>query len=295
MVAASGVTDMSESVVADFVGRFHAENVGGGEPVRGRVVLSQRRLVLAANEAKTTVPLSSIFDVAVGIVPPGVEDYFDDTVTVAYRDGDVQRSAIIEGEDVGRFRTVLFKSLLNGKQAHAVPRARVGGRTTGADVQQCRLAVGPRRLNIDGERDSVSLDLANVVHVERETRSVGGDAQPTLSVRHLDDEAVTTYLALPSKRLMNVLSRFIRLEYSTLREEVAEREYSQSEKEVLVALYSSPDGVSLPAILGVDPAQVTMVLNDLAEEGLVVDAGGETTLTPKGRIAAGAYLESVNN
>ena len=288
---------MSESVVADFVGRFHAANVGGSEPVRGRVVLSQRRLVLAANETKTTVPLSDIFDVAVGIVPPGVEDYFNDTVTVAYRDGGTQQSAIIEseGENVGRFQTVLFKSLLNGKQAHTVPRARVGGRTTGADVQRCRLAVGPRRLKINGERDSLSLDLANVVHVERETRSVGGEDRPTLSVRHLDGEAVTTYLALPSKRLMNVLSRFIRLEYGSLREEVADRDYSQSEKEVLVALYSTPSGVSLPAVLGVEPAQVTMVLNDLSENGLVADVDGETTLTPKGRIAAGAYLEEVNN
>ena len=296
MSDATNPHSMSESVVADFVGRFHAESVDGTEPVRGRVLLSQRRLVLAANDNRTTVPLSAIFDVAVGIVPPGVDEYFNDTITIAYQGDGVQRSAIIEseGDDVDRFRTVLFKSLLNGTDAHAVPRARVGGRNTGADPQRCRLAVGSQQLRIDAERDSLTLDLANVVHVERETRAVGGDARPTLSVRHLDNEAVTTYLALPSKRLMNVLSRFIRLEYGSLREEVSERDYSQSEKEVLVALYSAPSGVSLPAVLGAEPAQVTMVLNELSAEGLVAEVDGETTLTPKGRIAAGAFLEEVN-
>jgi helix-turn-helix protein len=287
---------MSESVVADFVGRFHTVGVDGSEPVRGRVVLSQRRLVLASNQVKTTVPLSSVFDVAVGIVPPGVDDYFNDTITVAYRDGDTQRSATIEsdGDDVGRFKTALFKSLLNGEQAWAVPRARVGGRTTGVEPQRCRLAVAPQKLKIDCERTALALHLGHVVHVQRETRDFAGESRPTLTVRHLDDDAVTTYLALPSKRTMNVLSRFIRLEYSELREEVAQRDYSQSEKEVLVALYSAPDGVNLPAVLGVDASQVTMVLNDLTEATLVADVGGETTLTPKGRIAAGAYLEEVN-
>jgi helix-turn-helix protein len=288
---------MSESVVADFVGRFHAGSVDGTEPVRGRVLLSQRRLVLAANDNRTTVPLSSVFDVAVGIVPPGVDEYFNDTITIAYKRDGAQRSAIIEsgGDDVDRFRTVLFKSLLNGTDARAVPRARVGGRNTNADPQRCRLAVGSQQLRIDGERDSLTLDLANVVHVERETRTVDGSARPTLSVRHLDTEAVTTYLTLPSKRLMNVLSRYIRLEYGDLREEVSERDYSQSEKEVLVALYSAPSGVSLPAVLGAEPAQVTMVLNELSAENLVAEVDGETTLTPKGRIAAGAFLEEVNN
>lgn len=38
---------MEESVVADFVGRVHTSGLGSGEPVTGRVLLSQRRLVLA--------------------------------------------------------------------------------------------------------------------------------------------------------------------------------------------------------------------------------------------------------
>ena len=60
---------MSESVVADFVGTFNSEASVRQEPVKGRILLSERRLVLAADEGKVTIPLSSIFDVSVGTVP----------------------------------------------------------------------------------------------------------------------------------------------------------------------------------------------------------------------------------
>jgi len=41
---------MSESIIADFVGKFNAEVLTRAEPVKGRVLLSQKRLVLAARE-----------------------------------------------------------------------------------------------------------------------------------------------------------------------------------------------------------------------------------------------------
>ncbi len=75
---------MEESVVADFTGRLYAPGVDDADPVRGRVLLSQRRLVLATADSRTTIPLSTVFDVVVGTVPGDLRSFFSDSVTLAY-------------------------------------------------------------------------------------------------------------------------------------------------------------------------------------------------------------------
>ena len=66
-----------ESIVVDFIANFVAGGSTAFDPVKGRVLMSERRLVLATSETKTTVPIASIFDIAVGQVPPEVEEFFD--------------------------------------------------------------------------------------------------------------------------------------------------------------------------------------------------------------------------
>jgi helix-turn-helix protein len=76
---------MSESVIADFVGQFNASVLERTEPETGRVLLSEKRLVLVTDQGKVTIPLTDIFDVAVGHVPPDLGDFFKSTVTIAFR------------------------------------------------------------------------------------------------------------------------------------------------------------------------------------------------------------------
>lgn len=123
---------MSESVIADFVATFNSERSTRAEPVKGRVLLSQKRLVLAADNSKTTIPLSAIFDVAVGHVPPDLGDFFDSTVTVAFEKGDDRFVAVVEADDetIEKFSTVLFKALLNGTDTTVQHPAEIGGRVT---------------------------------------------------------------------------------------------------------------------------------------------------------------------
>jgi len=126
---------MSETVVADFIGRFHTADVESAEPVTGRILLSHKRLVLATDDFKTTIPLSKVIDVNLGTVPPALAEFFSDTVTIAYADGDSKRTAIIEGkgENVERFKTVFFKVLLSGQTVVVKHTAKRGGRVTDAE------------------------------------------------------------------------------------------------------------------------------------------------------------------
>lgn len=288
---------MSESVVADFVGRFHTDDIEGNEPVRGRVLLSRKRLVLAYDGGKTTVPLSSVFDVTVGFVPNELNAFFHDTVTVAFDEQGQKRAAVIEGkgETIDRFAHILFRVLLNETTVTVTHPASVGGRVTGADPQQARLSVKKGAVQLSGQIDSFTIDLSAVTDIQRTTRNVDGSQQPVLEISHVDDgSTLVSIVAVPSGRKTNIFGRFVRLEYSDIREEIRELSHTEEEVEILVTLYSTGGSESLASLLDIDPTQMTMLLNSLREDGLITDTGNVTTLTPKGRVAATMHIERVN-
>lgn len=292
---------MSESVIADFVGQFNSEIANRGEPIKGRIVLSQKRLVLAASESdKLTIPLSSIFDIAIGQIPPDLGDFFDSTVTIAFEKNGKRLIAAIEADDekIEKFGTLLFKAIINGTETTLKKRARVGGRVTDEAFNTARLFLTPGTVEFrrDGE-GTFAIDLKTVSDFERTTREIHGTSRPVLVVRHMQEgTAVTTLAALGSPRKMSILGRYLRREYSELMEELQKVDLTKDKKEVLVAMYSTGDmeGMPLASILGKDSSAVSMLLQDLTEDGLVQDGPDGPALTPTGQIVASRHLEDVN-
>jgi helix-turn-helix protein len=107
---------------------------------------------------------------------------------------------------------------------------------------------------------------------------------------------VTTMVTLDSGRKMAILGRYLRQEYSTLMEEIKDVELTGEKKEILVAMYSTGDmdGMPLASILGKDSSEVSILLQDLEEDGLVQDSADGPTLTPNGQVVASRHLEDVN-
>ncbi|PSP54423.1 hypothetical protein BRC82_09490 [Halobacteriales archaeon QS_1_67_19] len=283
---------MSEKVIADFVARFSLERFDSPEPVRGRIVLSPKRLVLATSESKETVPLSAIFDVNVGHVPGDLESFFQDTVTIAYGDGDARRSAVIEAgsEEVDRFKTVLFKAQLNGTKTRVKHPARVGGRVTDASFAPAKLKIEPGAVRFAGA-DPLTIDLANVTYFQKERRDIG----PVVVVRHTaEGQSITSEFAVASERKLNLLGRYLRLEYTALAQEVEDVETSDAEMEALVAIYSGARSGDLAGTLGIDSSRVTMLLNDLHDKELVDEGANGLSLTAKGRLLVSDRIETVN-
>ena len=291
---------MSESVIADFVGSFNSEVTTRDEPIQGRVVLSQRRLVLAASESeKLTVPLGSIFDISVGHVPEQLGDFFKSTVTVAFERSDNRYVAAIEADDdtIDKFATVLFKAILNGTEVSVTERARVGGRVTDEGFQQAALVLNPGGVGFRRNGETFEVDLGSVVEFERTSHDFDGNRRPVIRFRHMmDGTAVTTLVAMASPRKMSILGRYLRLEYSDIMQELKDLDLNRAEMEVLVAIYSAGgmEGVPLASILDKDAASVSMLVSDLSEDGLVEDTDAGPTLTPKGEVVAGRHLEDVN-
>lgn len=288
---------MSESVVADFVGRFHTPDIDTQEPVRGRVLLSQRRLVLAAGDSKTTVPLSAVFDVVVGTVPPNMRDFFSDTVTVAYHDGQTQRLAVVEAdsEKMDQFRTVLYKALLRDVIATVRHPSRIGGRVTDETAQQARIKLAPGTLRFVGCSEPFEVDLSTVTHVERDRRTLDGRKMEVISFRHMPDgRALTSDVAIDDSAKQNVLGRYIRTEYASVMEALNDVDPTDEEMEALVTLYSAGGDTHLGDLINVDANQLTMVMNSLAADGLIVDGDDATRLTPRGQALVSRRLEQVN-
>src|SRR6056297_1089646 len=289
---------MSESVIADFVGKFNTSAAAGGaEPISGRILLSKKRLVLATDSDKLTIPLSKIFDVAVGKVPPDFGAFFDSTVTIAFNTNSQRHIAAVEASDekIEKFSTVLFKVLLNGTTMMVKHPAQIGGRVTGEEFHTAKLLLKRRKVVFKGSDTSFTVDLSTVTNFEQKKREIAGATREVLSVRHMQNsQAVTSLAAIDSARKMSLLGRYLRLEYSEITEELEDVDLSEEETELLVAVYSSEPGVSLAGILDKEPSQVTMMLNDLTEQDLIRDGTDSTQLTAKGRIIVSNKLEDVN-
>jgi len=289
---------MNERIIADFVGHFFVTDMEREDPIRGRIVMSPKRLVLVGDDHKVTVPTESMFDVAVGHVPPEMHEFFSDSITIAYRTDEGRRMVIVEAESdtVDKFATVLFKAHLNGRTVTVEHPARRGGRVVDSPSRKAKLSVDAGELAFAGPEVEFTVDLATVTDFEKETRALGGERRPALSIRHIPQTtALVSVVALPSERVLNLLGRYVRLEYSDIVESLQDVSLSDEEVEVLVAIYSAGEGVDPLEVVAADASRTTMVLNGLREKELVVDSDGGTALTPKGRVVVNSRLEEINN
>lgn len=287
---------MTESVVADFVTDVIPDTAAYDEPVRGRVLMNREQVVFVTADDRTGFAIDDVFDVAYGSAPKELREFFEDTVTVAYSARGGQHVAIIEGADqtVERFTNLLFKGVLNGTTVYVKHPARVGGRITDEPFRRAGLFVSPTAVKFKAD-DPFAIDVSTVSKFERVDREVNGSTRPVLSVQHTAGmEMVTSEVALQPERKMNVLGRFLRIEYTQLREDLADISLSDEEIEVVVGLYSGATEGSLAGMLGVEASRVSTMLKKLVEKGLLEDGSSGWALTPIGKLAVGEHIEDVN-
>jgi len=288
---------MSETVVADFVGRFHTVDVETVEPVSGRILLSHKRLVLATGDFKTTIPLSKVIDTNIGTVPPTLTEFFSDTLTIAYSDGESKRTAVIEGkgENVERFKTVFFKVLLSGQTVVIKHPAKRGGRVTDAGDRKMKLKLSEGTLRLEGGGSEFSIDLGSVTSFSREKRDLGGKVRPALAVDHASEgTTLTTIITLPNNRKLNLLGRFLKLEYSELMEELEDLSFTEEQIEALVTLYSAGGRADLSQLLTGDVTETQIILDQLRDKELIRDVDDAMQLTAKGQAVVSDHIEDVN-
>jgi helix-turn-helix protein len=301
-------TKSGESIVVDFVANFVAGGSGTFEPVKGRVLMSDRRLILATSDSKTVVPLMSVFDVAVGQVPPEVEQFFDHTVMVGYVVDGTRRTTVVGGdrETIEKFSLILYRATLHGSTVALKHPAKIGGRLRDEPIREVGLYLETDRVTFLGTEELTigdepfGVDLGNIVFFEVLERIVKGEQRLVLSVQHVTQtQTVTTEVSMQSRRKMNILGRYLRQMYHYLATDVRDMDVSDEAFEVLVGLYSigsmsSADGIDLAEMLDIDEAALDEHLHAIEENGLIESVEPPYDLTPHAQFLINERFEDVN-
>ncbi|TQQ80630.1 CheF family chemotaxis protein [Halonotius roseus] len=288
---------MSEAVVADFAGRFYTEKMETMEPITGRVLLSRKQLVLVTDDQETRIPLASVVDTNIGSPPQAFKQFFNDTITIAYKKDGQQKVAVIEGtgQNVEKFKTVFFKVIIGGQTVIVKHPAKRGGRITDASDRKMKLGLKRGQLDLEANDETVTIDLGGVIDFGREHRDIGGKTRPTLSVDHSEGgTTLTTLVTLPNGRKLNLLGRYVRLEYSDIMEDLQEIEVGEEEVETLVSLYSAGGSAELGMLVTGDINETKAIVDRLKEKELVEDGDKGLSLTAKGQVIVNKKIESVN-
>ncbi|MFB6217561.1 MAG: CheF family chemotaxis protein [Halobacteriaceae archaeon] len=287
-------------VVADFHPELYAETPPCEEPTKGRIVMSPGEVVAVFPEETLRIDQSNIFDVVIREPQLDIE-FIDTVVTIAYRRLNETQTLFIgtDPDTIEQFRQVLFKSLLTGTSVYAHHPARVGGRVTGTDAHEATLGIKTGELLLRSSTTTESLALADVTDFGRQQRALGTDSSAMSAVKireFVDGESQTSFVGSRDERILNLLGRYLRIEYATLREEIQDLDLTSDDVELLVTLYSVDSAADLSRTLGLESSVLKTKLKKLHDAELLVksDNGAGYDLTDKGRIIVNQRLESVN-
>lgn len=281
-----------ESKLADQRGKF-AQVVTDGrkvpdiEWVGGRLLLSNKRLVLASNEGKRTFPLSKITSIKSQEEAANPLAKVDSYISVQVG-ADVM---LLSPADHAPFEQQLYTAVLD-QQVIAVKHPAVEGGV----VQDASWSKGQLTLDFEGIESTangeVGLAVANGQFVEIEINDVGtveegeatvlGDQRPIIEVSHtVEATAVETHIAGPRHK-MSILGALLRKGEA---QNTTDVELSEAENAVLMALYSGVSPFQIPDFIGMDVEQVEAIYDQLIEQGILEErrVRREVKLKARGR------------
>lgn len=283
----------SERKLLDTTGRFtqvikDGKKLGDIGWADGRILLSNRRLVLAGAEGKRTIQIPKIdtiegrYDVNQAIAQ--VRDY------VSVRTGrDVFLVSTGESES---FERTLHKTIIDGRIVLVRHPAIEGGVVQDVGWNKARVKLDEEAVNLAVEDGTyVRIEIDDIGTVERDERAVKSAERPVLEAEHTEEgTSVETYLSGNEKHcsvLESVLKRGAERNASSI-------DLGTDEKEVLMALYSGVSSFEVPEFLDMDPDDVEGIYERLVELDVLqeVRIRREVALKPRGRNIASESMNS---
>jgi len=286
----------SEYKIADGAGKFlqavkDGRRMKDAQWTNGRILLSNKRIVLAGNDGKRNLPLSEV---------QGLSGRYDVNQTVA-QVGDYvsirmsSESVVLVslGENTETFESKLYGALLDQTELQVKHPAVKGGVVTDEQFERARIKVDEEELSVAMSNGSfVSVELDDVGSAEAASLDVNGQKKPVLKVEHTVDQdtSVQTYFATDS-HTASILESLLTKEAQKSQGSV---ELSETEKRVLMALYSGVSSFEIPDFLGMDVDEVEEIFERLVEVDVLeeVRKRREVTMKTRGRnIASEAINE----
>ncbi|PSP59679.1 chemotaxis protein CheF1 [Halobacteriales archaeon QH_7_66_37] len=286
-----------ETTLADQQGKFtqvvtDGRKVPDIEWIGGRILLSNKRLVLASNEGKRTIPLSKIGTIR------GRQDATQPLAQVSnYLSLQVGNDVtLIAPNQHEAFERALYNAVLDRATVAVKHPAVEGGVVQGTDWEKGRLT-----LELDGEGSgTVALAVASGQFVEIEIDDVGvveesraevlGDDRHVVEAAHTEaGTAVETHVS-GSRQTVNVLASLLR---KGEQKNTTDVDLSDAESEVLMALYSGVSPFQIPDFVGMDVERVEEIYDQLIETGILEEqrVRREVRLQARGRHIASEAMD----
>lgn len=256
---------------------------------QGRILLSTKRLILATSAHKQTVPLAHIQRLGgrldASIDARQVSDY----LTLRLPD----RTYLVAASEHERFEEAVFRALLHGKSLYAKHPAVEGGVVTDQGWEGASLTLDEEGLGIAIRSGRfVNLSLNELSGLETEVRSVNGEQRLVVGASHIDEDGtiVETHLA-GSESLAEHLRTYLKRGMSRTETNV---DLSETERAVLMGLYSGVSPFDIPSFLGRDVDQIEEIYERLLDLDLVdeVRKRRDVRLNARGRNIAGSVSEN---
>ena len=274
-----------ERKIVDTRGKFtmvvkDGRELNDAEWTGGRILLSNKRLILARSDGKRTIPLKQI---------QSLEGRNDVNQLVAKVSGYVSLQLstddvlLVSAEDPESFERMLYRALLDRTVVLARHPAVEGGVVTDVEWEKARLKIGEGSVDIAiADGSFVEVDLDDIGSMEANERSVKGETRRVLEVEHSQDgTSVQTYISGTTRRC-SILETLLRKGES--RSEIGV-DLTERQNEVLMALYSGVSPFEIPDFLGMDVDEVEEVFDRLIELDVIeeIRTRREVALNARGR------------
>jgi len=258
----------------------NGESVATPEWTSCRLVLTNKRLVVAQSNSKQTIPHAKVTTPRdESPVPEGI----DTTGAVTLKIGNT--ALVVTVTDGSDFVETYCRANLGGGVILAKHPAIVGGVVQDdASWSKARFAIEDSLFTLQfPDGDSMACELEDIGTIEERSGAVMGEQRDIVAVEHSDDEgrSMETHLS-GNARHTTVLA--------TLFEHIVQRreddyELSEEESQVLMALYSGVSPFEMADFVGLSVDEVEEIYQHLLEVGAVdeVRTRTEVTLNAQGR------------
>jgi helix-turn-helix protein len=273
-----------ESKLADQRGKFtqvvkDGRKVPEVEWVAGRILLSNKRLILASNEGKRTIALDEIGNIKSRQNAPQPMTNVSSYLSVQVGN-DV---TLVSPQNHEQFEATLYDAVLDQAVVLVKHPAVEGGVVQGTDWEKGRVTID------DGEvalaltsGQFVEIDIDDVGTLEEKDGEVKGAERLIAEVGHtVEGTAVQTHITGP-RQTVSVLTSLLR---KGEQENTTDIDLTDEQAEVLMALYSGVSPFQIPAFVGMDVDRVERIYDDLIEAGVLEPkrTRREVTLKARGR------------
>jgi len=285
-----------EQPLVDTRGRFIQAIRGGRELsdanwTGGRILISNKRIVMAGTAGKRTLPLDAVdnlggrFDVNQRVAT--VSDYL-----AIHLNGGDDVILVSPAEDYEEFERDVYGALLHYDRFLARHPAVAGGVVQNTEWEQCRIKVEPEAVSVATVTGKfVEIRLDDIGETMTGRRKVLEEERRVIEVEHSDDgTSVQTYLSGPDRQIGFLASLLRKGEEQS----ATSIELSETDKQVLTALYSGVEPFDIPDFLGLDVDKVEALFERLIDHKVVdeVRVRHEVELNAKGRSIASDAIEN---